>query len=167
MRRAVAVHPAGTWPHGDAVAGVTLAFLDRHRRRIRLVDDAGQSFLLDLPRAISLRDGDGLELDSGRFLLVRAAEEAVVEIAAPDAASLARIAWHLGNRHLPVQIVGQDRLRIRDDHVIVEMLKRLDAEIRSIRAPFDPEGGAYTGGGGRDHAHGHGDHHEHGHDHEH
>ena len=123
---------------------VTLAYLDRHRRRIRLVADSGTDFLLDLPRAEHFADGDGLELDCGGYLRVRAAAEPVLEIEATDRASLLRIAWHLGNRHLPLQVVG-DRLRIREDHVIAEMVSGLGGRISRRAAPFDAEFGAYAG----------------------
>ena len=103
------------------VGAVTLAYIDRYRRRIRLVTDAGVAFLLDLPRAQHFADGDGLELDTKGYLRVCAAPEPVLEIEGLDPAGLLRIAWHLGNRHLPVQVVG-DRLRIREDHVIAEMV---------------------------------------------
>jgi urease accessory protein len=123
---------------------VTLAYLDRHRRRIRLVSDAGETFLLDLRHAQHLADGDGLELDSGGYIRVRAAAEPVLEIAADDRAALLRIAWHLGNRHLPLQVAG-DRLRIRADHVIAEMVAGLGGRLTELDAPFDPEIGAYAG----------------------
>src|SRR5208283_3012776 len=144
MRRAIAVHSYGQWPHEAALDTVTLAYLDRHRRRIRLVADSGETFLLDLARALHLSEGDGLELDSGGYLLVRAAPEPVLEIEAPDRASLLRIAWHLGNRHLPLQVAG-DRLRIREDHVIAEMVSGLGGRTTRLDAPFDPELGAYAG----------------------
>jgi urease accessory protein len=144
MRRAIAVHPRGQWPGNGMVDTVTLAYLDRHRRRIRLVSDSGAAFLLDLPRARHLADGDGLVLDGGGYIRVRAAPEPVLEIEACDVASLLRIAWHLGNRHLPLQVVG-DRLRIREDHVIAEMVLGLGGQISRSEAPFDPEFGAYTG----------------------
>jgi urease accessory protein len=142
--RAIAVHPGGQWPEDRMVDVVTLAYLDRHRRRIRLVSDSGAAFLLDLPRAQHFADGDGLELDTGGYLRVRAAAEPVLEIEAADGASLLRIAWHLGNRHLPLQVVG-DRLRIREDHVIAEMVSGLGGRIIRLEAPFDPEFGAYAG----------------------
>ena len=123
---------------------MTLAYLDRHRRRIRLVADSGKTLLLDLARTRHLADGDGLELDSGAFIRVRAAQELVLEIEAPDRAGLLRIAWHLGNRHLPLQVAG-DRLRIRADHVIAEMVAGLGGKLTSLDAPFDPEIGAYAG----------------------
>jgi urease accessory protein len=153
MRRAVAVHRQGQWPEAAAADTVTLAYLDRHRRRMRLVADSGEAFLLDLPRAQHLAEGDGLELDNGGYVRVRAAAEAVLDIAAADPAELARIAWHLGNRHLPVQILP-GRLRIRADHVIAEMVVGLGAGVSPLDAPFDPEIGAYASGG-----------HDYGHDH--
>jgi urease accessory protein len=144
MWRAISVHPRGRWPEDSMVDAVTLAYIDRHRRRIRLVADSGAAFLLDLPRAQHFAEGDGLELETGGYLRVCAAPEAILEIEALDPASLLRIAWHLGNRHLPVQIVGA-RLRIREDHVIAEMVSGLGARIIHRDAPFDPEFGAYAG----------------------
>jgi len=144
MWRAIAVHPRGQWPEDRMVDAVTLAYVDRHRRRIRLVADSGVAFLLDLPRAQHFADGDGLELDTKGYVRVCAALEPVLEIDAVDRAGLLRIAWHLGNRHLAVQVVG-DRLRIREDHVIAEMVSGLGGRITRIEAAFDPEFGAYAG----------------------
>jgi urease accessory protein len=144
MARAIAVRRRGEWPEPSAVDTVTLAYLDRHRRRIRLVTDSGQAFLLDLPRAHHLAEGDGLEIEGGGYLRVRAAAEPLFEIIAANHADLLRIAWHLGNRHLAVQIAGQ-RLRVRADHVIAEMVTGLGGEIVALEAPFDPETGAYGG----------------------
>ena len=143
MRRAIAVHPRGAWPDHRLVDTVTLTYLDRHRRRIRLVADSGATFLLDLPRATHLAEGDGLELNTGGYLRVGATAEPVLEIATADRQSLLRIAWHLGNRHLPLQVVG-DRLRIRADHVIAEMVSGLGGRITRLEATFDPESGAYA-----------------------
>jgi urease accessory protein len=144
MYRAIAVHRRGDWPQDTAIDTVTLAYLDRHRRRIRLVADSGRAYLLDLPRAYHLVEGDGLEIEGGGYLRVRAAAEALYEIETRGGADLLRIAWHLGNRHLPVQIVGE-RLRIRADHVIAEMVIGLGGRVLELKAPFDPEIGAYTG----------------------
>jgi urease accessory protein len=108
--------------------------------------------VVDLPHATVLADGDALRLDDGRLVAVVAAEEALAEVSCPEPARLARIAWHLGNRHLPMQIVGQ-ALRIRRDHVIEDMLRRLGAAVTPVTAPFDPEGGAY--GEGTTHGHHH------------
>ncbi len=145
---------------GDSNGQVTLSFDDRHRRRLALETDDGEPFLLDLPEATVLRDGDLLRLEDGRLIAVRAADEPVADLFARDGHHLLRLAWHLGNRHLPTQIM-QDRLRIRQDHVIEEMAEGLGARVERRNAPFDPEGGAY--GHGVTHGHDHG--HDHGHSH--
>jgi urease accessory protein len=142
MLKATSVIPASHWPASERKAIVTLAQHDRHRRRIRLTADDGTVFLLDLQEATVLRHGDGLKLDGGGYIEVRAAVEPLVEVRAISSQLLARLAWHLGNRHLPAAIHA-DRILIRDDHVIVDMLKGLGAEVKAVEAPFDPEGGAY------------------------
>src|SRR5207248_2527762 len=144
MRRAITVHTRGHWPEDAAVDSVTLAYLDRHRRRIRLVADSGTPFLLDLPRAQHLTEGDGLELDNGGYMRVRAAPEPVIEVVADSPTDLLRVAWHLGNRHLPLQVL-EDRLRLRADHVIAAMVEGLGGRVTWAEAPFDPEIGAYAG----------------------
>lgn len=146
MRRAITVHRSGHWPEDETADIVTLAFLDRHRRRIRLVADSGEPFLLDLARAQRLGDGDGLELTGGGYVWVRAAAERVIEITADTPTDLLRIAWHIGNRHLPVQAL-EGKLRIRDDHVIAAMVEGLGGTVARLEAPFDPELGAYAGDG--------------------
>ncbi|MCZ6846868.1 MAG: urease accessory protein UreE [Alphaproteobacteria bacterium] len=152
MRRATHIHRAGDWPDESAVAAVTLAFDDRHRRRIRMSDDAGEPFLLDLPEAVLMVDGDGLALVDGGYIQVRAADEAVADIRGESPAHTARLAWHIGNRHTPVQVLPDSVLRIRDDHVLVAMAEGLGATVVCRTAPFSPEPGAYAGGG---HAHDH------------
>ena len=165
QRRAIAVEPAGRWNAADAVGRVTLDWDHRHRRRIMLALDDGGGILLDLAETTVLRDGDGLVLDGGGIVEVHAASEKVCDIAAASPVHLARIAWHLGNRHLPVEVTA-DGLRIRDDHVIVAMLEGLGARVTRREAPFTPEGGAYGGpAGGHAHGHSHGHGHEHGHHH--
>src|SRR5436853_2043454 len=141
MQRAITVHTRGHWPDEAAIDSVTLPFLDRHRRRIRLVADSGTPFLLDLARAQRLAEGDGLELDNGLYIRVCAAAEPVIEIAADTPEALLRIAWHLGNRHLPLQ-VAEGRLRLRADHVIADMVQGLGGHVTWRDAPFDPEIGA-------------------------
>jgi urease accessory protein len=141
MMRAIEVRPAGQWS-GPAIDSVTLDYQGRHRRRIAMAGIKGTRFLLDLERATPLRDGDGLLLESGGIVAVHAADEPLIEIRCARLADLVRIAWHLGNRHLPTQLCG-DRLRIRRDHVIQAMVQALGAEATAIMAPFDPEGGAY------------------------
>ncbi len=159
MKRAREIKTAGTWDTTRAVDTITLDAQERHRRRVVLHGERGTAFLLDLPHATALRDGDGLMLDDGAIVRVIGAPEALVEIAAVDAHDLARLAWHIGNRHIDVQIVGE-RLRIRRDHVIEDMLRGLGARLSPLQAPFDPEHGAYEHG----HSHRHGHHHDHDHD---
>jgi urease accessory protein len=145
--------PAGHWPKEQAAGSLTLDFDARHRRRIRLTTDQGEDVLLDLPNVVAMADGDGLQLDDGRLLKVQAAAEPIVEVRHKDPNQLMRLAWHLGNRHLPTEIRDQT-LRIRPDHVIEEMLHRFGAEVVKVQAPFQPEGGAYSGDGQhRDHDH--------------
>jgi len=165
MRKAIERLNYGTWLQANAVGTVTLPFDDRHRRRIRMQDDAGAPFLLDLEEAEYLHEGDGLRLDDGGILLVRAAQEAVLDIHCRDAAHTARIAWHIGNRHIPLQVLDNGSLRIRADHVLAGMLEGLGAHVHYLEDSFSPEAGAYEG---RGQSQGHAHHHEHGaghHDH--
>ena len=154
---------AGTFDAADAET-VTLDREGRHRRRISLTGDAGTRFLLDLPEAAALKDGDGLELEDGRIVVVRSAAEPLLEVTAGGPHHLLRLAWHIGNRHVPAMI-EPDRILIRRDHVIADMLRGLGGVVAEIEAPFEPEGGAY-GGHGHAHEHEH-DHHGHTHHHNH
>ncbi len=142
--------PAGTWDPSLAADRVLIDFDRRHRRRIVLDTEGGRKVLLDLPETVRLRAGDGLALDGGGIVAVEAQAEQLLEIRAHDRETLVRIAWHLGNRHLPVQVAG-DRLRIRADHVIAEMVSQLGGHAEAVEAPFDPEAGAYAGGHGHHH----------------
>ena len=175
MIRATKVMPQHRWTEAPADT-VVLDFDDRHRRRLAMQGTRGLSFLLDLEHALALRGGDALVLEDGRLVEVVAAPEPLTEIRGADPHHLIRVAWHLGNRHLPTQITAKG-LRIRRDHVIEAMVKGLGARVIEIEAPFDPEGGAYAGAmhshapegeghrhhTGHDHAHDH-DHHHHHHD---
>jgi urease accessory protein len=156
MKRAQEIKAAGHWDSAEAVDRITLDAHDRHRRRVVLTGEGGTTFLLDLPQAAALHDGDGLVLDDGAIVRIVGRPEPLIEIAAADTHELARLAWHIGNRHIDVQIVG-DRLRIRRDHVIEQMLRGLGARVSPVEAPFDPEHGAYER-----HHHGHGHDHSHG-----
>jgi urease accessory protein len=158
MKRARDIKTAGHWDEASAADTVALDAHERHRRRVVLSSERGTKFLLDLAHATALRDGDGLVLDDGAIIRVIGRPEALVEITAANAHALARLAWHIGNRHVDVQIVGE-RLRIRRDHVIEDMLRGLGAQLSAVEAPFDPERGAY------DHGHGHSHNHHHDHDH--
>ncbi len=148
MIRATKVQGQHRWTQAAADT-VVLDFDDRHRRRMAMTGTRGLEFLLDLENAVALRGGDALVLDDGRLIEVVAAPEPLTEIRCNDPQHLVRVAWHLGNRHLPTQIMAKG-LRIRRDHVIEAMVKGLGARVIEIEAPFDPEGGAYAGGG---HAH--------------
>jgi urease accessory protein len=150
MKRVTEIKPPSAWNPGAAVDFVILDAQDRHRRRVVFVGEQGATYLLDLPRPAQLRDGDGLLLEDGSLVRVTGKPESLVEITATVAEDLARIAWHIGNRHTDVQIVG-NRLRIRRDHVLEEMLRGLGASLSFVDASFDPEAGAYDHHG---HAHG-------------
>ncbi|SFG30973.1 urease accessory protein [Novosphingobium sp. CF614] len=159
MRRIIAIEPPTNDAAGDVVR---LDFDQRNRRRMVFTTLAGQAILLDMSRPVHLRDGDGLRLDNGGLVRVEAQAEALLDIHAHSSAELVRIAWHLGNRHLPTQLLPGEHggtLRIRHDHVIAEMVEGLGGHCHPLLAAFDPEGGAYAGGG---HGHRHGDGHGHG-----
>jgi urease accessory protein len=141
----------------EAWRTITLTYDARHRRRGMMRTDTGEPFLLDLPEAAELRGGDALVLEDGRQVRILAAAEPLTEVRATDARHLARLAWHLGNRHLQVQF-GDERLLIKRDHVVEAMLAGLGARLAPVEAPFDPEGGAYAHGhapaAGAPHEHG-------------
>jgi urease accessory protein len=151
VRRASEIKTVGTWNLARAIDRVVLDADERHRRRITLTGEGGTTFLLDLPHATALKDGDGLVLEDGSIVRVAGKPESLLEISAASPHELARLAWHIGNRHTDVQIVG-DKLRIRRDHVLEEMLRGLGARLTPVEAPFDPEQGAY---GHHHHDHGH------------
>jgi len=161
MLTARTVLRAGLWGESP-IDSVTLDYDRRTRRRIALTGAKGLAFLLDLPEAPVLRAGDGLKLEDGRVVEVLAAPESLLEITCADELALARIAWHLGNRHLATEIDARV-LHIRTDHVIEEMVIKLGAHVRHVQRPFNPEGGAYGHGAvsGHSHGHGHGHHHHH------
>jgi len=180
MLRADKVIPAGDWS-GAPADSVVLDFDGRYRRRVAMSGVGGLEFLLDLPEATMLRGGDGLRLEDGRVVEVVAEPEPLAEIRAADPLALTRVAWHLGNRHLPTEMTPK-ALRIRRDPVIEAMAEGLGARVIALEAPFNPEGGAYARGegagvshqhhGGHDHDDNHGgrrerDHHDHHHDHDH
>ena len=166
MLHAHSVIPAGQWS-GEPVDTVVLDYDERYRRRFAMTGVRGLGFLLDLPEAVMLRAGDGLKLEDGGIVEVVAAPEPLAEIRAADSPALTRVAWHLGNRHLPTELTKRS-LRIRRDPVIEDMARGLGATVVAIEAPFNPEGGAYVrAAGGQDHDHPHGDDHGHHHDHDH
>jgi urease accessory protein len=153
MKRVIDFKQCGDWNIASAIDRVVLDAGDRNRRRIVLKGEKGTEFLLDFEKPVTLRDGDGLVLDDGSIVLIAAALEALIEISAHSALDTVRLAWHLGNRHTEVQIVG-DKLRIRRDHVLEDMLRGLGAHLHAIEAPFDPEQGAPAHEHHHEHDHG-------------
>ncbi|MEJ6388194.1 urease accessory protein UreE [Gymnodinialimonas ulvae] len=163
-----AVRRAGDWS-GAAADRIALDYEGRFVRRKRLLTESGRAVLLDLAQVHSLEHGDGLVLADGRVIEIVAAPEPLLKITG----DLARLAWHIGNRHTPCQVMG-DHLLIRDDHVLKAMLEQLGAGVAALTAPFRPEGGAYGHGRTMGHDHGPGGHvahvdhshlNSHGHDH--
>jgi urease accessory protein len=117
------------------------------RKALRLPD--GEDVLIDFPSTVTLADGDALQLQDGRLVGIKAAAEALYEITGRDRVHIVRLAWHIGNRHLPAQL-EETRLLIRRDHVIRDMLIGLGATVRDIEGPFSPEHGAYSHSHGAD-----------------
>jgi len=159
MLRATEIVERGAWTDRPADV-VRLDYDKRTRRRIAMQGAAGLEFLLDLAKTPVLRAGDGIRLEDGRVVAVEAAPERLLEITCRDGRALARIAWHLGNRHLATEISAR-LIHIRDDHVIADMVRGLGADARVVQRPFNPEGGAYGEGAMSGHGHGH----SHAHDH--
>ena len=152
-----------------AIDSITLDRQARYRRRVLLQTDRGHELMLDLPEATYMAHGDALDLGNGTFVKVIAAPEALLQIHAHGAVELARIAWHIGNRHTPCEI-GRDAIYIQPDHVLEEMVIGLGAHVHQVTRPFEPEGGAYGGKGPlveSHHGHGHSHDHEHHHGHDH
>ena len=154
MLRVATIKSAGQWDATTAADRVVLDAGDRNRRRIVLTGDKGTEFLLDFVKPVSLRDGDGLVLDDGSTVLVTGQAETLIEISAGNALDTVRLAWHLGNRHTDVQIVA-DKIRIRRDHVLEEMLLGLGAHLHAVDAAFDPESPTPSHEHGHTHHHGH------------
>jgi urease accessory protein len=152
-----------------AVDTITLDRASRWRRRVALKTDHGADMLLDLADATYLADGDGLLLETMGVVTVIAAAEPLLKIHAHSAPALARIAWHIGNRHTACEITS-DALYIQPDHVLEEMVIGLGAHVHHVTRPFEPEGGAYGGKGPLQeshHGHPHAADHAHGQDHKH
>lgn len=129
---------------------LTLAYDARCKSRFAATLDSGEEVGVVLPRGTVLRDGDMLVADDGGLVRVIAAAQSVLRVRAPDRLTLTRAAYHLGNRHTPVE-VGIDELKLEADPVLEDMLKRLGAQVERATLPFQPEAGAYGGG----HRHGH------------
>ncbi len=166
MVRATAVISRRDRGSAEPQETVTLDREARYRRRVVMSTDGGRRFLLDLPEATYLADGDLLSLEDGGTVMVRAADEALLEVRTRDPLALMRIAWHVGNRHTPCEITPA-ALYIQPDHVLAEMVEGLGASVHAVTRPFEPEGGAYGGkgplaSGHHHHHHGDGRAHDHG-----
>jgi len=150
----------------DVRGQLRLPFVSRQKSRLKTKLVSGEEVGLILPRGEILRGGDLVTASDGRVIEIVAEPEKVLHIETKD---LARVAYHLGNRHVPVQ-VGEGFLRITEDHVLEEMVQKLGAKVSHLEAPFEPEAGAYAGGHQHDEM-GHGgkihDHHHDEHDHDH
>jgi urease accessory protein len=138
MLRAASVVRSGEFDDARVVDRVSLDADDRNRRRVVLTGEEGTTFLLDLPQAAALRDGDGLVLDGGAIVRVIGVAEPLAEMTAATPLDFVRLAWHLGNRHADVAF-APGALRMRRDHVLEAMAAGLGASVSRIDAPFDPE----------------------------
>jgi urease accessory protein len=155
----------------DVRGQLKLPFESRQKSRLHTRLASGEEVGLMLPRGEILRGGDLVTASDGRVIEVVAEDEKLLHV---ETKELAKAAYHLGNRHVPVE-VGEGYLRIAEDHVLEEMLKKLGAKVSRVAAPFEPEAGAYAGGhqhdemghGGKIHDHHDHDHHDHDHDHDH
>jgi urease accessory protein len=168
MPRATRVVPAAERKDAPVLDTLILPHAQRQAQKGFLFGVKGTCVELDFAEPVRLRTDDALVLDDGGLVEVVAEPEPLVEVRAADLPSLARLAWHLGDRHVPVQIFER-KLRLKRDSTIEEMLASLGAKVVAIDAPFEPEGGAYEAAAGGHHHHddhGH-DHHDHAHGHEH
>ena len=148
-------------PGAKPAASLTLPFELRQKSRLRVHLDHGDEVSILLERGRVLRSGDLLQAKDGTVVEIRAAPESVSTIRSSDALALTRAAYHLGNRHVLLQ-VGDGFLRYQHDHVLDDMVRQMGLAVIAEQAPFEPEAGAYGG-----HAHGHGHSHSHGHSHDH
>ncbi|MFH7812381.1 MULTISPECIES: urease accessory protein UreE [Acetobacter] len=163
MKRVVKILPVGSWSAEQASDVFCADYEGRHRRRRVLPTQSGEKILLELEQAHLLQAGEGLLLEDDRIVKVEALPEELMEIRAQTPLHLLQLAWHLGNRHLPAAIEAE-RILIRYDHVIADMVKGLGGHVHRVQAAFDPESGAYAA---RDHGHtGHHPHGDHSHSHD-
>jgi urease accessory protein len=163
MPRATRVLNAAERPDTPVVDTLILSHAQRQAQKGFLFGVKGICVELDFVEPVRLRTDDALLLDDGGLVEIVAEPEPLIEARAADLPSLARLAWHLGDRHVPVQILER-RLRLKRDPAIEALLESLGAKVAAIEAPFEPEGGAYDASAG-DHGHDHAHHHEHDHHH--
>ena len=143
---------AGSWDPSRESDRIVADHDQRHRRRLLLRTQSGRELLLDLARAQHLRDGDAIACDDGSLVRIVSMPERLLEITAKTPDALLRLAWHLGNRHLPTTL-SAGKLLIREDHVIADMVRGLGGGVREVLAPFDPETGAYDAPAAHHHGH--------------
>nr|ACA28631.1 putative urease E [Escherichia coli] len=142
----------------QTTASVTLPVDMRVKSRIKVTLNDGRQAGLLLPRGLLLRDGDILSNENGdEFIKVIAADEAVSAVRCADPFMLAKACWHLGNRHVPLQIMPGE-LRYHHDHVLDDMLRQFGLDVDFAHLPFEPEAGAYAS---KSHAHNHDQEHSH------
>jgi urease accessory protein len=161
MPRALSVLKPGDRNGRPLADTVILDFAQRSMAKVTVTSVKGVTIDIDLHRPARLRTDDLLLLDDGGLVEVVAAPEPLIEARAADLPALARLAWHLGDRHVPAQMLA-NRIRARRDDAVEALLRTLGAKVAMIEAPFEPEGGAYES-----HAHGHDHEHDHDHDHDH
>ncbi|MEP7030588.1 MAG: urease accessory protein UreE [Pseudolabrys sp.] len=168
MPRALSVTTAAHHHGRTVVDSVILDFAQRHAQKVRVTGVKGTAIDIDLHQPARLRTDDLLVLDDDTLVEVVAAPEPLIEARASDVAGLSRLAWHLGDRHVPVQVLP-NRIRARRDPAIEALLASLGAKTALIDAPFEPEGGAYASShdSGHDHGHDHDHDHDHAHGHKH
>ena len=168
MPRATRVVPAAERQGSAVFDTLILPYAQRQAHKGFVFGVKGTCVELDLVEPVRLRTDDALLLDDGTMVEVVAEPEPLIEARAADLAALARLAWHLGDRHVPVQVLDR-RLRLKRDPAIEALLEGLGAKLVAIDAPFEPEGGAYAviAEHQHHHDHQHGHHHDHGHDHDH
>ena len=178
MLRVVRVVSSAQSDSARHIDSVMLAPDQRRLQSAHLTGVNGTLIGLMLPEPVMLRMGDAFELDDGSLVDIVIEPEPLIEVRGTDLTHLARLAWHLGDRHVPVQVLT-NRLRLRRDDTLEAILAALGARLTLIEAPFDPEGGAYAthaapdhghhhhDGCGHDHHHDHAHGHGHGHDHDH
>lgn len=168
MQRAISVVRKAAVKQDRVVETLTLDHEDRNRRRVALKGDGGRDILLDLDKPTALNDGDAIKLEDGSLVLIKAAAQKLIEITAENPLRLARVAWHIGNRHTPAEITA-NAIYIEHDHVLAEMIRGQGCAMADVERPFQPERGAYDhdhANCGHDHGHAHHDHgHDHGHSH--
>lgn len=160
MIHIIEILPAGSWDKEQAADTYYADYEDRYRRRKRLTLQSGESILLELEKPRLLITGDGLKLEDGRIVQVKAQTEKLLRVTADSPLHLLKLAWHLGNRHLPADI-HDDYILIRNDHVIADMVRIVGGHVAEVEEAFSPESGAYSGDGSHSH-----DHNDHSHDHD-